>query len=245
MNKAQRFFYPETDVGGFSRVDGTIEFYTRVNALLESEATVLDFGAGRGVGLQDDPVAYRRRLQTLKDKCSRTIGVDVDDAVNENPGLDEAHVVMPGDRIPVESSSVDLILSDHTFEHIDDPQATARELGRVLKPGGWICARTPNRWGYIGLGTNLVPNRLHVSILRRLQKQRKAVDVFPTVYRLNTRRSLRRYFPPERYEHFVYGHFSEPAYFGESRILWALMLLTFRLTPEVFAPTWMIFLRKK
>ena len=41
--------YPEADVGGFTRHDGFVEFYTRVNALLHDESTVLDFGAGRGL----------------------------------------------------------------------------------------------------------------------------------------------------------------------------------------------------
>ena len=40
-------FYPEAAVGGFSQVDGVIEFYTRVNALVDAESRVLDFGAGR------------------------------------------------------------------------------------------------------------------------------------------------------------------------------------------------------
>ena len=32
--------------GGFSSLDGTMEFFTRVNVLLEPDYTVLDLGAG-------------------------------------------------------------------------------------------------------------------------------------------------------------------------------------------------------
>ena len=39
-------------------MDGTIEFYTRVNMLLESDMTVLDFGAGRGAALKDGEYSY-------------------------------------------------------------------------------------------------------------------------------------------------------------------------------------------
>ena len=40
--------YPEAAVGGYSRTDGQIEFYTRINALVDEKSRVLDFGAGRG-----------------------------------------------------------------------------------------------------------------------------------------------------------------------------------------------------
>ena len=169
MTDCRVYFFPEAAVGGYSRVDGTVEFYGRINALLQPDATVLDFGAGRGVGLQEDPVPYRRSLRILQGKCRRLVGVDIDEAVMENPYLDETHVIAPSSRIPLETASVDLIVSDNTFEHIADPRSTVRDLDRVLKSGGWLCARTPNRWGYIALGASVVPNRWHVPFLRQLQ----------------------------------------------------------------------------
>ncbi len=240
----KRRFYPESVAGGFSHVDGTVAFYTRINALLQPEMAVLDFGAGRGRAVQEDPIAYRRKLQTLQGKCRHLIGVDVDEAVLQHPRLDEIHVIAEQGPLPLADNSVDLIVSDATFEHITHPEAMAPELGRVLKPGGWLCVRTPNRWGYIGLGANLIPNRWHVALLKYLQPHRKAVDVFPTAYRLNTARAIKRYFPAHSWDHYVYGHFAEPAYFGTSALLWALVLLSYRLTPAVCGPTLMVFLQK-
>ncbi len=245
MTDVKRHFFPETSVGGYSRVDGTVEFYSRVNALLGPEMTVLDYGAGRGVNLQEDRCEWRRQLLRLQGKCRRLIGVDVDDAVLDNPGLDAAHVISPNATLPLKDQSVDLVVSDWVLEHVDDPRFVAAELSRVLRPGGWFCARTPNRWGYIGLATNLVPNQFHTRILKWAQPGRKEVDVFPTRYRLNTRSRLKKAFDPEQWEHFSYGHASEPAYFGSNRLLWGLMLLSFRLTPEFFTPVWLVFLRKK
>ena len=45
--------YPESLFGGFTDVDGTITFFTRVNALIDSSSVVLDVGCGRGVYGED------------------------------------------------------------------------------------------------------------------------------------------------------------------------------------------------
>jgi hypothetical protein len=74
------------------------------------------------------------------------------------------------------------------------------ELHRVVAPGGWVCARTPNRRGFIAVGARLVPNALHVRALKKLEPERKDFDVFPTRYRLNTMGQVRRAFPPDQWE---------------------------------------------
>ena len=43
-------FYPESRFGGYSDIDGTVTFYGRVQALLQSDMVVLDVGCGRGAG---------------------------------------------------------------------------------------------------------------------------------------------------------------------------------------------------
>ncbi len=45
-NQIMASWFPEVGAGGFTSLDGTIEFYTRINALLASDMTVLDFGGG-------------------------------------------------------------------------------------------------------------------------------------------------------------------------------------------------------
>ena len=242
-------FFPEVGAGGFSRLDGTVAFYTRVNALLRPEMTVLDFGAGRGAALVDEPEGFKKRLRRLQGKVQRVIGVDVDPAVRSNPGLDEAHVVtLERDgalALPLADRSVDLIVADYVFEHVTNPAAIARELDRVLQPGGWMCARTPNRWGYIALASRWVPERSKTAILRRVQPSRNSEDVFQTLYRMNSWRDLRTIFPKERFDDFSYTYDPEPAYFGNSMTLWQAMLLIRRLTPPLFAPIIFFFRLKK
>ncbi len=236
--------YPESRVGGFSRADGGVEFYQRVAALLRPEMIVLDFGAGRGSFL-DDRSTYRRDLARMQGRVASVIGVDVDDAVLRNPSLDEAYVVKADGTLPLADESVDLVVSSFVFEHLGDPGKAAGELERVLRPGGWVCARTPNKWGYIGVGARLVPNSLHVRMLRRLQPGKNAEDTFPTAYRLNAPSALRKYFPGNRFAHFIYTQDSEPAYFGGSKVAWRTMQVLFRLTPPALGATLFIFLQKR
>lgn len=236
--------YPEASAGGFSHVDGTVDFYQRINALLLPHMTVVDFGAGRGQS-SEDPVAYRRSLSILRGKVDRLIGLDVDDAVLDNPNVDEAHVISTGAPLPRADETVDLVVSDFTFEHITDPAWASSELTRVLKPGGWICARTPNKWGYIGVPTRLIPNRLHNAVLRRAQPHKQPQDTFPTTYQLNTFTDLARYFSPERFHHASYTTNSEPAYFGASVTMWRLVRASYRLTPERLGSMLLVFLQKR
>ena len=238
-------FYPEIGAGGFSRVDGSIAFFTRIRALLRPTSRVLDFGAGRGWHVREDPVPFRRACITLRGSCASVVGVDVDEAVRDNPGLDEAHVVAAGAPLPFPDAAFDLIVCDHVFEHIEDPAATAAELTRVLTPGGWLCARTPNRHGYIAVGARLVPNRLHTKALTRLQPGRREADVFPAFYRLNTRAAIRSCFPPDRFDDFTYASNSEPTYVGGSRLGWLAVWTWSRFAPEALCATWLVFLRKR
>ena len=105
-------FYPEIGAGGFSRIDGTVAFYNRVNALLKKEAVVLDYGAGRGFGHVEDPCEYRRSLCNFRSRIASVIGVDVDEAVMQNPALDEAYVFNPKDPLPIGDASIDIIVSE-------------------------------------------------------------------------------------------------------------------------------------
>ena len=92
--------YPEVEAGGFTRADGFVEFYSRVNALLEDDAEVLDFGAGRGLWATENLAPFHRQLRAIEKRAKRVVGVDVDQVVLENPTLAEAQVIGPGGPIP-------------------------------------------------------------------------------------------------------------------------------------------------
>jgi SAM-dependent methyltransferase len=243
--KTLRRLYPESEVGGYTRHDGFVEFYTRVNALLDANSTVLDFGAGRGLWATEPLPDLSRTLRAFHERVARVVGVDVDPVVVNNATLQEATVIEPGQPLPFADNTFDLVLADYVLEHVrhEDAPTVASEILRVLRPGGWFAARTPNKWGLIGVGARTVPNRLHTRALSRLQPGRLPEDVFPVAYAMNTRRVLRQLFPePARVV--VYGHASEPRYCGDRVAAWRLAALLDRLTPPLFAPTLMVFVQK-
>lgn len=235
---------PEIGAGGFTRYEGAIQFFTRIQSLLRADMTAMDFGAGRGL-FQDDGNPFRRDLRTLKGKVAKVVGVDVDSAVLTNEGVDERLLIGPGAPLPFEPGSFDIVVSDWVLEHLDDPAHFASEMQRVLKPGGWLCARTPNKWGLTALAARVVPNSLHPTVLGSLQKKRQEEDIFPTRYKLNTLRDVRRMFPESDWEHCSYLWRGEPKYFGDSLLLYRLMEIWNALVPSFMATDLFVFLRKR
>jgi SAM-dependent methyltransferase len=222
-------FYPESRFGGFTDIDGTLAFYLRVNALATSKDVVLDFGCGQGTSA-DDPVPIRLGLRVLKGKVSKVIGVDVDPRGAENPFLDEFCPLHPGERWPVDTGSIDLVLCDNVLEHLPDPGAFFREARRVLRPGGRLCVRTPNVLSYFGLASRLVPNMRHEAVLKVVQRGRE--ECFPTLYRANTVWALRRMMRRHGFDHAIYGYEAEPSYLHFSRLAYAIGVLHQRFAPR-------------
>lgn len=235
---------PERAVGGFTRRDSTLLFYSLIHSVLKPDHVVLDFGAGRGAQAEG-PFDYMRSLVTLKGKVRHVVGVDVDPAVLENPILDEAHVFSPGERLPFDDGAFDVIFSDWVAEHVDDPASFVAEITRLLKPGGWFFARTPNRFGAIAIGATLIPNALHNAVLQRLQPDRKERDVFPTRYRMNTVSAIRRLFPSDRWNNYSTTINSELMYLARSRILFSLSELVAPLLPASLRPMLFILVQKR
>ncbi|HEY2710068.1 MAG TPA: class I SAM-dependent methyltransferase [Caulobacteraceae bacterium] len=226
-------------LGGFSSQDGTVEFYGRVNALLSPEKCVVDLGAGRGAWHFEDFTAYHRHLRDIRSKVATYIGADVDPQVLENPTTSQ-NVLIEGGVVPLPAATVDLIIADFVLEHVADPQAFRTEVDRLLKPGGFFCARTPHALNYVSLGARLLSD--HLGWLQKLQPTRRKSDIFPTHYRLNTRRKVRSAF--DGWADFSYLYAGEPMYFMGNETVFGVMSFLHRFAPAPAISTIFVFLQK-
>lgn len=240
-----RRFYPEICAGGFTSIDGTIEFYSRINALLDEDMVVLDFGAGRAAWFEDDKCLYRKSLRTIKGKVCKVIACDIDSVVLENRSVDETRTCRIGDPLNLTTASVDIIIADYVFEHVSDPSWLSKEFHRILKPGGWICARTPTKYNYVAIAARLLPNKLHRTALQKVQPNRKSQDVFPTTYKLNTITAIRRAFPIEYFDHGTYHYSAEPAYHFNQTLFFQVMRVLTWLLPKPLHGNLYVFLKKR
>lgn len=171
-----RKLYPEFDNNWDDRM-----FREEIQSHLRKNSTILDYGAGRG----------NVEFMDFSGQCARVCGVDPDSAVLGNPYLDDAQVLdLASGRVPYADGNFDLIFSDNVMEHIDAPDVVLKELARVLKPGGLLLFKTPNKYHYMPLIARITPLWFH-RFYNRL-RGRSEVDTFPTRYRLNSRRDIER-----------------------------------------------------
>ena len=236
--------YPERRIGSFSRAEGRFLFYSLVADLLTPDSVVLDYGAGRGAQIENSS-GYMSRLINFSGRCKRYIGVDPDPVVEQNPYLDEAHVLGADGTIPLPDASVDVIVAYAVLEHVADPDSAVREIRRVLKPGGWFCAWTPNRNGYVGLAARLVPNRFHASIVKVAEPTggRAEKDVFPVCYRMNTRRAIRAAFGRD-FDDYSFYYNGTPSYHFNRLFLARFWMAVMAVLPMAMAKSLFVFVRK-
>jgi SAM-dependent methyltransferase len=138
---------------------------------------LLDLGAGAGIVSQ----------MNFKNLVAQACGVDPDPRVLENPYLHEAKVGS-GDSIPYPDGEFDVVVADNVLEHLERPVEVFREINRVLKPGGYCLAKTPNRNHYMPLISRFTPLGFH-RFYNRL-RGRATEDTFPTLYRANSLHQL-------------------------------------------------------
>lgn len=76
--------------------------------------------------------------------------VDVEDMRQETDGYN--FKLVEGTELPFEDDGFDVVISNHTIEHVGDSEAQLihlREIGRVLRPGGLAYLSSPSRWAFV------------------------------------------------------------------------------------------------
>jgi SAM-dependent methyltransferase len=161
--------------------DGTREFHDLCREILPGGGRILEIGPG-----PSNPTS--RFLSGLGDLH----GLDPDPAVRGNDALLSA-TLLESERFPFDDLSFGACVSNFVLEHVADPVRHLLEVRRVLKPGAPYVFRTPNRFHYVALAASVTPYRFHVGVANRLRNlPEESHDPYPTFYRCNSRRSLRR-----------------------------------------------------
>lgn len=101
------------------------------------DACVLVDGCGVGMYASQMRRRYTPHVEAFDIEIER-----VQDTREDTPHA----LVAAGEFAPYASNTFDTILSHEVIEHVQDDRQTAREMVRMLKPGGRIVMFCPNRW---------------------------------------------------------------------------------------------------
>lgn len=174
-----RYYYRRPDYEG-----GTDTYFAMIRRHVPASATVLELGCG-----PTNPVS-----QFLSQSFAAVDGLDISHACKQNEYLREAYVY-DGSDWPLPDASYDAIVCNYVLEHVELPLKMIAEVRRVLRPGGVFCFRTPNQYHYVSLVSRCTPHWFHERVANRLRNlDDGADDPYPTFYRMNSRRALRRLF---------------------------------------------------
>jgi SAM-dependent methyltransferase len=117
-------------------------------------ARLLEVGYGSGVFLPE-----------LVRHADEVAGVDIHDKLGEvaraldMDGVKARLTHCVGERLPFEDASFDAIVALSVLEFVDDMERTARELSRVLAPGGSLFVITPGKSALVDLGLRVLTGR--------------------------------------------------------------------------------------
>ena len=158
----------------------------RVARLVTPDSTWIDVGGGRGIFPGNPQLA-----RAVAERCHLLVSVDPSTNVFHNPYAHE--------RV---CSSLEEYGTTHLFdlatmrmvaEHIEQPSQTIAALYWLLKPGSRVIVYTVNRWSPTSIAAACTPIWIHHLVKKWLWDTEER-DTFPTFYRMNTRRQLKREF---------------------------------------------------
>lgn len=149
-----------------------------INSALKPDWVLLDAGCGR-----EAPV-----LRKYTGKVGKLIGIDCEEFASPIPGIELVRGDI-GNMDSIDSNSIDMVISRAVLEHIQNPELVLKEINRVLKLNGNFVFLVPNLYDYSSIISLLVPNKYHPQIVSKVEG-RKVDDVFPTYYKINTKKSV-------------------------------------------------------
>jgi SAM-dependent methyltransferase len=189
-----------------------------IGKYLQPGCKLLDAGCGRRM-------AFCSELSGV----AQVVGIDLDSLDTQN---ERSPFGVRGDLggLPFPSNYFDVIISRSVVEHLENPNEVFREFSRVLRTGGIAVISTPNKYDYVSLIAAITPYRLHRMLVAKIFHVSED-DVFPTLYRSNTKSAIRRALNSAGFaerELETVSHY--PAYLSFSPLLFRLGVLYEKLT---------------
>jgi len=193
-----------------------------VDRLVTGESHWLEVGGGKTVFPEN-----RDLSRELAERSKLLVGVDPSGNILQNYLVDERHQLMIEDYKT--EKRFDLITLHMVAEHIEQPEGVVDALARLAKPDGYVVVYTPNKWAFMSIMARLIPNRFHAFFARLIAPGRKDEDVFPTRFKMNTRKQLRTQFEKVGFREVVFAYLDDCVVMRRFRITYFLELFVWKL----------------
>lgn len=124
-----------------SRVNFHLARYKFASNYVKSK-NVADIACGTG---------YGSRSIIEEGEANSYIGIDIsresiEYANNYHSVEGTSFICCSGEKTPMNSTTIDVVVSFETIEHVPREKALLKEFNRILKPGGLLIISTPNSW---------------------------------------------------------------------------------------------------
>lgn len=196
-----------------------------VSKLVTTETDWIDVGGGSALFPENPPLS-----QQLAARARRVVVVDPSDTIDANP--------FPHERAKClieqyqTNDQFDLATLRMVAEHIANPSSVAKTLNRILRHDGIVVIFTVNRWSPVTVISHLLPFWSHYPI-KKMFWGGDEEDTFPTVYKMNTRKTLLRLFRKYGFEECQFRYLDDLSVFGRFKHLNYVELFIWRLLKRV------------
>jgi ubiquinone/menaquinone biosynthesis C-methylase UbiE len=146
----------------------------------------LDLGCGHQVFAE----WMRDEQDEMLARTRFAVGIDLDlPALKAHKGL-SAKIYGDLTAIPLKDKSFDVVTANMVVEHLNEPEKVFSEVFRLLRAGGLFVFHTTNARNPFLQAAAKIPQVLKNSLVYLLE-DRKAEDVFPTHYKVNSRQEVK------------------------------------------------------
>ncbi|MFN8008187.1 MAG: class I SAM-dependent methyltransferase [Terriglobia bacterium] len=235
----ERFSFREQYLAGrAAKAEKILSVLQREGVCFE-KCRVLDIGCSQG-----------QITQRMAERFQSVVGIDLDREPWQSSGT--LHFLQGNAcHLPLASSAFDVVLLNHTLEHVEFPEQLMREIWRVLRPRGLCYLACPNRFSLVEPHYRLpflswLPRPLADAYVRWTGRGNEYLDHLPSYW------SLKRLIKPFAAEHLTSVILKHPERFLQNDLAlrrktkwvgWIPLQVLKWLSP--LYPVWIFVLRKK